>query len=159
MGLIQGIKKLFSNRENACTNLTAEYTHKADPSVANENQQNHPAETDEINAKCTLDNSPRLETSSTDPDNGLEFLTTPGIIQGIKDIIKNADKCIKIVSPYLNIYKDFNEFISYLAEAEKKGPKVEIDLIFGKEEMKPNEKREFYTIKTLKIHYSHNLLL
>ena len=125
--------------------------------MANENQQNHPAETDEINAKCTLDNSPRLETSSTDPDNGLEFLTTPGIIQGIKDIIKNADKCIKIVSPYLNIYKDFNEFISYLAEAEKKGPKVEIDLIFGKEEMKPNEKREFYTIKTLKIHYSHNL--
>lgn len=157
MGFIQDIRKLFSNRENACTNLTAEYTHKADSLAKNENQQNHPTETDEINAECTLDNSPRLETSSTDPDNGLEFLTTPGIIQGIKDIIKNADEYIKIISPYLNIYKDFKEFISCLTEAEKKKTKIKIDLIFGKEEMKPNEKREFYTIKTLKIHYSHNL--
>lgn len=81
-----------------------------------------------------------------------EFLTTNGTSYHIENIIKGAQKKLVLVSPYLQISKTFYE---RLKDASKKN--VEIKIIYGKDELKPNEKNSLADLKNLELLYFENL--
>lgn len=77
-----------------------------------------------------------------------EFLTTNGTSYHIENIIIGAEKKLVLVSPYLQISKTFYE---RLKDASKKNVKIKI--IFGKDELKPNEKNSLAELKNLELLY------
>jgi len=81
-----------------------------------------------------------------------EFLTTNGTSYHIENIIIGAEKKLVLVSPYLQISKTFYE---RLKDASKKN--VEIKIIFGKDELKPNEKNSLAELKSLELLFFENL--
>lgn len=81
-----------------------------------------------------------------------KFLTTKGVAHKIEDIIIEARSHIYLVSPFLQISKTFFE---RLRDAEKRG--VEITIIYGKDELKPNEKNTLAELATLKTYFFENL--
>ncbi|MGV3598864.1 MAG: phospholipase D family protein [Bacteroidota bacterium] len=81
-----------------------------------------------------------------------EFLTTNGTSYHIENIILGARKKLVLVSPYLQISKTFLE---RLKDASKKD--VTITIIYGKDELKPSEKKSLLELKNLEIHYFQNL--
>ncbi len=82
----------------------------------------------------------------------MEFLTTKGIAASVEKIIRNASDFIVIVSPYVKIDKTY---IDRLCEAEKNG--VEIDIIFGKEDMRDFEKEKFQNFHNINTYFLENL--
>ncbi|MGV7105046.1 phospholipase D family protein [Flavobacterium sp. U410] len=81
-----------------------------------------------------------------------EFLTTNGTSYHIENIIIGAEKKLVLVSPYLQISKTFYE---RLKDASKKN--VEIKIIFGKDELKPNERNSLAELKNLELLFFENL--
>lgn len=81
-----------------------------------------------------------------------EFLTTNGTSYHIENIIIGAEKKLVLVSPYLQISKTFYE---RLKDASNKN--VEIKIIFGKDELKPNEKNSLAELKNLELLFFENL--
>lgn len=81
-----------------------------------------------------------------------EFLTTNGTSYHIENIIIGAEKKLVLVSPYLQISKTFFE---RLKDASNKN--VEIKIIFGKDELKPNEKNSLAELKNLELLFFENL--
>jgi len=63
-----------------------------------------------------------------------------------------ARKELFLVSPYLQLSKTFHE---RLMDASSKG--VIIHLIYGKDELKPNERNSLAKVKSLKMYYFENL--
>lgn len=119
MGLIQGIKNLFGrSRGTGCINQVAEYENKPDFPVTDGSQENSPTETDEVNIKCTFDNSPKPETLPADPDDGIEFLTTKEIKQNIDKIIKDAKSFVTIICAKLELPGDYIEILSNFSKKE-----------------------------------------
>lgn len=81
-----------------------------------------------------------------------EFLTTQGTSYYLENIIINANKWLILVSPYLNIT---GNFMARLQDADKR--KVEIILIYGKDELKPQEKQKLSELQHLLLYYHKNL--
>ncbi|MFD0991636.1 phospholipase D family protein [Tenacibaculum geojense] len=81
-----------------------------------------------------------------------EFLTTNGTSYHIEKIITGAKKKLILVSPYLQISKTFYE---RLLDASKRN--VSIKIIYGKDELKPNEKNSLAELKNLELLYFENL--
>ncbi|MBK6524875.1 MAG: hypothetical protein IPG07_04525 [Crocinitomicaceae bacterium] len=81
-----------------------------------------------------------------------DFLTTNGTSYQIENIIINAKKKLVLVSPYLQISKTFFE---RLKDAAAKS--VEIKIIYGKDELKPNERNSLAELKNLELYYFENL--
>ncbi|MGB1207416.1 MAG: phospholipase D family protein [Chitinophagales bacterium] len=81
-----------------------------------------------------------------------KFLTTNGISLKIEDIIKGAKKKLILVSPYLQISKTFYE---RLKDATNKG--VIIKIIYGKDNLNPNERKQLADLKILELYYFENL--
>jgi phosphatidylserine/phosphatidylglycerophosphate/cardiolipin synthase-like enzyme len=81
-----------------------------------------------------------------------EFLTTKGTSYHIENVIIGAKKKLLLVSPYLQISKMFFE---RLKDAENRN--VQIIIIFGKDELKPNERNSLAELKNLKLFYFENL--
>lgn len=81
-----------------------------------------------------------------------EFLTTNGTSYHIEKIITEANKKLILVSPYLQISKTFYE---RLLDASKRN--VSIKIIYGKDELKPNEKNSLAQLKNLELLYFENL--
>ncbi|AVI51954.1 hypothetical protein C5O00_12645 [Pukyongia salina] len=81
-----------------------------------------------------------------------EFLTTNGTSHQIENIIIEAKKELFLVSPYLQISKTFFE---RLKDAANKGVKIKI--IYGKDELKPNERNSLAELKSLELFYFENL--
>ncbi len=81
-----------------------------------------------------------------------EFLTTNGTSYHIEKIITGANKKLVLVSPYLQISKTFYE---RLLDASKRN--VSIKIIYGKDELKPNEKKSLDGLKNLELLYFENL--
>ncbi len=81
-----------------------------------------------------------------------EFLTTNGTSYHIEKIITGANKKLILVSPYLQISKTFYE---RLLDASKRN--VAIKIIYGKDELKPNEKNSLAELKNLELLYFENL--
>ncbi len=81
-----------------------------------------------------------------------EFLTTNGTSYNIENIIIGARKKLVLVSPYLQISKTFYE---RLRDASNRG--VSIKIIYGKDELKPNEKNSLAELKNLELLFFENL--
>lgn len=81
-----------------------------------------------------------------------KFLTTSGVSYRIEDIIRNAKKSVVLVSPYLQFSKNFYE---RLKDAESH--KVDITIIFGKNELNQKETDLLSELNKLKLYFSENL--
>jgi len=81
-----------------------------------------------------------------------EFLTTKGTSYHIENVIMGAKKKLLLVSPYLQISKTFFE---RLKDAENRD--VQIIIVYGKDELKPNERNSLAELTNLKLHYFEDL--
>ena len=81
-----------------------------------------------------------------------KFLTTSGVSYQVELIIKEAKKKLVLISPYVQISK---VLLERLQNASDKG--VQIILIYGKDELKPVEKKQLNSIENLKLYYYQNL--
>lgn len=81
-----------------------------------------------------------------------DFLTTSGTSYNIENIIIEAKSKLILVSPYLQISKTFYE---RLKDASNKG--VAIKIIYGKDELKPNERNSLADLKNIELFYFDNL--
>jgi phosphatidylserine/phosphatidylglycerophosphate/cardiolipin synthase-like enzyme len=81
-----------------------------------------------------------------------EFLTTSGTSHNIENIIIEAKSQLVLVSPYLQLSKTFYE---RLKDASIRG--VKIIIIYGKDELKPNEKNSLAELKNVELYFFENL--
>lgn len=81
-----------------------------------------------------------------------EFLTTNGTSYNIENIIIEAKTKLVLVSPYLQISKTFYE---RLKDASNKN--VAIKIIYGKDELKPNERNSLAELKNVELFFFENL--
>lgn len=81
-----------------------------------------------------------------------KFLTTVGNSFYIEQIIIKAEKDLTLVTPYLNLSKNF---IERLSDANKKG--IRITLIYGKNELKRTEKQKIENLENIEIYFCENL--
>lgn len=81
-----------------------------------------------------------------------EFLTTNGTSHQIENIIIDAKSKLVLISPYLQISKTFYE---RLKDASNRN--VVIKIIYGKDELKPNEKNSLAELKNVELFYFQNL--
>ena len=81
-----------------------------------------------------------------------EFLTTSGTSHHIENIIMEAKTKLVLVSPYLKLSKTFFE---RLKDASARG--VAIKIIYGKDELKPNERNSLAELKNAELFYFENL--
>jgi ribosomal protein L40E len=81
-----------------------------------------------------------------------EFLTTSGTSHHIENIILEAKAQLILVSPYLQISKTLFE---RLKDASKR--RVNITIVYGKDELKPNERNSLSQIESLELYYFENL--
>ncbi len=81
-----------------------------------------------------------------------KFLTTNGISNQIEQIIIGAEEKLVLVSPYLQISKTFFE---RLKDASKKN--VEITIVYGKDELKSNERKSLAELDNLELLFFENL--
>jgi phosphatidylserine/phosphatidylglycerophosphate/cardiolipin synthase-like enzyme len=80
------------------------------------------------------------------------FLTTIGTSDRIEHIIMSAKKELYLVSPFLQISKTLFERLKDAANR-----RVNISLVYGKDELKPNERNSLAEIKNLNLYYFENL--
>lgn len=81
-----------------------------------------------------------------------DFLTTRGTSHQIENIIMEAKSKLILLSPFLQISKTLFE---RLKDASKKG--VNIKIIYGKDELKPNEKNSLAALTNIELFYHENL--
>lgn len=81
-----------------------------------------------------------------------EFLTTNGTSYNIENIIIGSRTKLVLVSPYLQISKTFYE---RLKDASNRG--VAIKIIYGKDDLKPNERNSLAELKNVELFYFENL--
>jgi len=81
-----------------------------------------------------------------------KFLTTKGTSSCIEDIIRNAKDELVLVSPYLRLSE---KFFQRLKEADRQN--VKIYLIYGKNKLKPEEKRQLQQLKNLSLYFCKEL--
>ncbi|NLA25049.1 MAG: hypothetical protein GX879_08800 [Bacteroidales bacterium] len=81
-----------------------------------------------------------------------EFLTTNGTSYNIETIIIEAKSKLILVSPYLQISKTLYE---RLKDASNKN--IAIKIIYGKDELKPNERNSLAKLKNIELYFFENL--
>ena len=81
-----------------------------------------------------------------------EFLTTQDISDKLGQIIMNANGWLILVSPYLSISENL---LASLQDADRR--KVKITLIYGKKELKPQEKEKLNDLSNASVRYLENL--
>lgn len=81
-----------------------------------------------------------------------EFLTTNGTSYQIENVIIEAKTRLVLVSPYLQLSKTFYE---RLKDASNK--KVSITIIYGKDDLKPNERNSLAELKGVELYFFENL--
>jgi len=81
-----------------------------------------------------------------------EFLTTNGTSFQIENIIIEAREELILISPYLQISKTFYERIKDASER-----KVRITIVYGKDELKPNERNSLADLQNVSLHFFENL--
>lgn len=81
-----------------------------------------------------------------------EFLTTSGTSHHLENVIIDAERKIILVSPYLQISKTL---IERLKDAGNR--RIKITIIYGKDELKQNEKKALEDMKGIELYYFENL--
>ncbi|WP_321321629.1 phospholipase D family protein [Labilibaculum sp.] len=81
-----------------------------------------------------------------------KFLTTVGNSYYIEQIIINSKSTLTLITPYLKLSRNL---IERLSDADKEG--VRITLIYGKNELAPQEKKNLFSFKNIEIYFCENL--
>lgn len=81
-----------------------------------------------------------------------KYLRTPAISSGIDELIREAKDRVYIISPYLKLSDQIKELLQ-----DKEREKVEVRLIFGKQELNPNEMGFLQGLKYVRLYFSKNL--
>jgi phosphatidylserine/phosphatidylglycerophosphate/cardiolipin synthase-like enzyme len=81
-----------------------------------------------------------------------DFLTTNGTSYEIENVIIEAKEILFLVSPYLQISKTFYERLKDASDRS-----VPIRIIYGKDELKPNERNSLADLKGVELYYFENL--
>ncbi|MDA8409339.1 MAG: phospholipase D family protein [Treponema sp.] len=81
-----------------------------------------------------------------------EFLTTSGLSYAIEKIISTANSRIVIVSPYIQISRNYRE---RLIEAQKRN--VSITIVFGKDDLQKKQNDILAEFKNLELYFCDNL--
>jgi ribosomal protein S14/phosphatidylserine/phosphatidylglycerophosphate/cardiolipin synthase-like enzyme len=81
-----------------------------------------------------------------------QFLTTAGTSHHLEEIIRNAKAKLVLVSPYLQISE---KLIERLQDASKR--RVKITLVYGKDELKTEERQKLDSVPSLSLRYYENL--
>ncbi|EIJ41325.1 hypothetical protein BegalDRAFT_0406 [Beggiatoa alba B18LD] len=78
-----------------------------------------------------------------------QFLDTKKAVSVISDLIKNAGERLILVSPYLKLSKDFRELLTYRDNVKREKTVI----IFGKEELKQDERNFLQALRYLDLRY------
>lgn len=81
-----------------------------------------------------------------------DFLDTSGITYHLEKLIKNADEKVVLISPYLKI----NDRIKELIE-DKNRMKIHIDVVYGKNELQPDENNWLKSLDFVRTGFCKNL--
>src|SRR5258705_9466937 len=81
-----------------------------------------------------------------------KYLRTSGISAEIENLIREARERLYIISPYLKLSDNIKELLN-----DKEREKVEVRIIFGKQELNPAEMSYLERLKYVRIFFSKNL--
>lgn len=81
-----------------------------------------------------------------------KFLTTVGNSYYIEQIVINSTNTLTLVTPYLKLSRNL---IERLSDADKEG--IRITLIYGKNELAPQEWKNLYSFENIQIYFCENL--
>lgn len=81
-----------------------------------------------------------------------KFISTRKAVSEIEDLIKNAGEKLILVSPYLKLSKDFKELLHF-----RNGREKITTVIFGKQELNPDEMKFLQGLRFLSLKYNENL--
>jgi phosphatidylserine/phosphatidylglycerophosphate/cardiolipin synthase-like enzyme len=81
-----------------------------------------------------------------------KYLKTSGISASLEEIISDARERLYIISPYLKLSDSIKERLS-----DKEREKVEVRIIFGKQELNPSEMSFLQNLKYARLYFSKNL--
>ncbi len=81
-----------------------------------------------------------------------KYLRTSGISASLEDLIRNAKERLYIISPYLKLSDNIKELLN-----DKEREKVEVRIIFGKQELNPEEMSYLENLKYVRLYFSKNL--
>lgn len=81
-----------------------------------------------------------------------KFLTTDGISSEITSIIKNATSQVTLITPYLKLS---DILLERLKDADRQSKKI--NLVYGKDELKPDEKGKLRQLANLSLYFSKDL--
>ena len=81
-----------------------------------------------------------------------KYLRTSGISAGVEELIREARERLYIISPYLKLSDNIKELLN-----DKEREKVEVRIIFGKQELNPSEMSYLLNLKYIRLYFSKNL--
>ena len=81
-----------------------------------------------------------------------KVLNTRKAVAALEDLIRDADQKLILVSPYLKLSKDFKELLTYRNNQTKV-----TTVIFGKQELKPEEMRFLESLRFVVLKYHEDL--
>lgn len=86
------------------------------------------------------------------PNQMAKFLNTRKAVAEIEDLIRSAQEKLTLVSPYLKLSKDFKELLTY-----RNGKDKITTVIFGKQELKPEEMRFLQSLRFVILKFHEDL--
>tara|TARA_R110001583_G_scaffold6249_5_gene32214 strand:- start:2855 stop:3595 length:741 start_codon:yes stop_codon:yes gene_type:complete len=81
-----------------------------------------------------------------------KYLRTSGITAELENLIREAKKELYIISPYLKLSDNMKELLN-----DKEREKVDVRMIFGKQELAPTEMSFLEKLKYVRLYISKNL--
>lgn len=81
-----------------------------------------------------------------------KYLRTSGISAGVEELIREARERLYIISPYLKLSDNIKELLN-----DKEREKIEVRIIFGKQELNPSEMSYLQNLKYVRLYFSKNL--
>lgn len=81
-----------------------------------------------------------------------KYLRTSGISSNLEELILEARERLYIISPYLKLSDGIKELLR-----DKEKEKVEVRIIFGKQELSPSELEFLQELKYVRLYFSKNL--
>ena len=81
-----------------------------------------------------------------------KYLRTSGISANLEELIRDARERLYIISPYLKLSDSIKELLN-----DKEREKIEVRIIFGKQELNPSEMAYLQNLKYVRLFFSKNL--
>jgi len=81
-----------------------------------------------------------------------KYLRTSSISSELENLIRDAKEKVYIISPYLKLSDNMKELLN-----DKEREKIEVRIIFGKQELAPTEMSYLENLKYIRLYFSKNL--